>query len=137
MVQKDTKLVIITGMSGAGKTVAVQSFEDLGYFVVDNMLPNLIVRFLDIIEEDGDISKVALVMDLRSKGFYDLVVPTLDKLKNRPDTALQILFLEASDDDRKALTLYTFLKVYQLPLEFYYEVIFYKTLADVFSVAIT
>lgn len=96
---KKLQVVIVTGMSGAGKTVAVQSFEDLGYFVVDNMLPNLIVRFLDIIEEDGDISKVALVMDLRSKGFYDLVVPTLDKLKNRPDTALQILFLEASDEE--------------------------------------
>lgn len=96
---KKLQVVIITGMSGAGKTVAVQSFEDLGYFVVDNMLPNLMVRFLDIIEEEGDISKVALVMDLRSKGFYDLVVPMLDKLKNRPNTDLQILFLDANDEE--------------------------------------
>lgn len=98
-VTKKLQVVIITGMSGAGKTVAVQSFEDLGYFVVDNMLPNLMTRFLDIIEEEGDISKVALVVDLRSKGFYDLIVPTIDKLKKRDDADLQLLFLDASDEE--------------------------------------
>ncbi|WP_010622909.1 RNase adapter RapZ [Paucilactobacillus suebicus] len=96
---KKLQVIIITGMSGAGKTVAVQSFEDLGYFVVDNMLPNLMTRFLDIIEEEGDISKVALVVDLRSKGFYDLIVPTIDKLKKRDDADLQLLFLDASDEE--------------------------------------
>ncbi len=98
-VTKKLQVIIITGMSGAGKTVAVQSFEDLGYFVVDNMLPNLMTRFLDIIEEEGDISKVALVVDLRSKGFYDLIVPTIDKLKKRDDADLQLLFLDASDEE--------------------------------------
>lgn len=96
---KKLEVVIVTGMSGAGKTVAVQSFEDLGYFVVDNMLPKLMSRFLDIIEESGNVSKVAMVVDLRSKGFYDLVVPTLDQLKKRADADLQLLFLDATDEE--------------------------------------
>ncbi len=62
-------LVIITGMSGAGKTVAIQSFEDLGYFCIDNMPPNLIPKFWELIKESGKITKIALVVDLRSRSF--------------------------------------------------------------------
>ena len=47
------KLVIITGMSGAGKTVALQSFEDMGYYCVDNMPPSLLPKFWDLIKETG------------------------------------------------------------------------------------
>ena len=45
---KDMELVIITGMSGAGKTVAMQSFEDLGFYCIDNLPPELLVTFLDL-----------------------------------------------------------------------------------------
>lgn len=59
-------LIIITGMSGAGKTIAVQSLEDLGFFCVDNLPPVLIPKFAELIEQSkGKIAKVALVIDLR------------------------------------------------------------------------
>ena len=64
-------LVIITGMSGAGKTVAIQSFEDMGYFCVDNMPPSLIPKFWELIRESGKVTKIALVVDLRSRSFFD------------------------------------------------------------------
>ena len=70
----DNKLniVIITGMSGAGKTVAIQSFEDMGYFAVDNMPPNLIEKFVELLNTpDSKINKVAMVVDMRSRIFFD------------------------------------------------------------------
>ncbi|WP_461240581.1 RNase adapter RapZ [Paucilactobacillus sp. N302-9] len=96
---KHLEVVIITGMSGAGKTVAMQSFEDLGYFVVDNMLPNLLSRFLDIVKESVSITKVALVVDLRSKDFYDQIQPAFEELRNRQDVTTQLLFLDATDEE--------------------------------------
>lgn len=66
----DIQLVIITGMSGAGKTVAIQSFEDLGFFCVDNLPPSLLPKFLELMKESSSkMSKVALVMDLRAASF--------------------------------------------------------------------
>ncbi|HFI0114674.1 TPA: RNase adapter RapZ, partial [Streptococcus suis] len=56
-------LVIVTGMSGAGKTVAIQSFEDLGYFTIDNMPPTLLLKFLELIRQSKDNNKIALVVD--------------------------------------------------------------------------
>ena len=50
MPEKEMKLVIVTGMSGAGKTVAIQSFEDLGYFTIDNIPPTLVPKFLQLLE---------------------------------------------------------------------------------------
>ena len=75
------ELVIITGMSGAGKTVAVQSFEDLGYFCIDNMPPTLLPTFWELVKESGKISRIALVIDLRSRDFFkevDSLIATLD-----------------------------------------------------------
>ena len=78
---KDSDLVIITGMSGAGKTVAVQSFEDLGYFCVDNLPPTLLAKFLELMTDSGSkMSKVALVMDLRGREFFDHLFKALDDL---------------------------------------------------------
>ena len=64
------KLVIVTGMSGAGKTVAIQSFEDLGYFTIDNIPPTLVPKFLQLLETTNDIDKLALVVDMRSRSFF-------------------------------------------------------------------
>ena len=64
------ELVVITGMSGAGKTVAMQSFEDMGYFCVDNMPPSLLPKFWELVKESGKITKIALVIDLRSRAFF-------------------------------------------------------------------
>lgn len=94
---KKLNVVIITGMSGAGKTIAVQAFEDLGYFVIDNMLPTLAGKFIDVIKDSGEFDKVAMVMDSRSKGFYDLIQPTLAQLEKRHDLSVKVLFLDAND----------------------------------------
>lgn len=51
------QLVIISGMSGAGKTVAMQAFEDLGYFCIDNMPPSLMTKFWELVQESGKIKK--------------------------------------------------------------------------------
>jgi RNase adapter protein RapZ len=75
----DVQLVIITGMSGAGKTVAIQSFEDLGFFCVDNLPPTLLPKFLELMKESGNkMNKVALVMDLRGREFFDHLFKALD-----------------------------------------------------------
>ncbi|WP_209124979.1 RNase adapter RapZ [Alkalihalobacillus sp. BA299] len=98
--KEDIQIVIITGMSGAGKTVAVQSFEDLGYFCVDNLPPALIPKFIDLIESSGGkMNKVALVIDLRGREFFDHFFEVIDKLGNTPNLHLnpQVLFLDAKD----------------------------------------
>ena len=58
MTKKQLHLVIVTGMSGAGKTVAIQSFEDLGYFTIDNMPPALLPKFLQLVETKDDDHKL-------------------------------------------------------------------------------
>lgn len=90
-------LVIITGMSGAGKTVAIQSFEDMGYFCVDNMPPSLIPKFWELIRESGKVTKIALVVDLRSRSFFDEIQNMLAEIKNTQLIDTKILFLDASD----------------------------------------
>ncbi|EJF00210.1 RNase adapter RapZ [Liquorilactobacillus mali] len=93
------KLVVITGMSGAGKTVAVQSFEDLGYFCIDNMPPSLLPKFWELVRESGKINKVALVIDLRSRAFYDEIIELLRNLGSDNAIDTKILFLDASDEE--------------------------------------
>jgi RNase adapter protein RapZ len=94
----DIQMVIITGMSGAGKTVAIQSFEDLGFFCVDNLPPTLLPKFLELMEESGNkMNKVALVMDLRSRDFFDSLFTALDDLAEKSWVTPQILFLDAKD----------------------------------------
>lgn len=94
------QLVVVTGMSGAGKTVAMQSFEDLGYFCVDNMPPALLGKFWELVKESCKISKVALVIDLRSRAFYDEIFGMLQELDDGNDNLRpKILFLDASDEE--------------------------------------
>ncbi|ENN5864165.1 RNase adapter RapZ [Listeria monocytogenes] len=97
MASKQLKLVIITGMSGAGKTVAMQSLEDLGYFCVDNLPPSLLPKFWELMKESDKMDKIALVMDLRGREFYDSIEPALDELDNTNFITTKILFLEADD----------------------------------------
>ncbi|AMO86824.1 RNase adapter RapZ [Solibacillus sp. FSL W7-1472] len=92
------ELVIITGMSGAGKTVAVQSFEDLGYYCVDNLPPELLTTFLALMKDsEKKISRMAVVMDLRGREFFGSLIESLDALLDEEDILLRILFLESDD----------------------------------------
>lgn len=97
--EKEINLVIITGMSGAGKTVAIQKLEDLGFFCVDNLPPVLIPKFAELLNESGGkFDKVAMVIDLRGREFFDSLFAALDKIEKMEKIAYQILFLDASDD---------------------------------------
>ncbi|VED83411.1 P-loop ATPase protein family protein [Streptococcus pyogenes] len=92
MSDKHINLVIVTGMSGAGKTVAIQSFEDLGYFTIDNMPPALVPKFLELIEQTNENRRVALVVDMRSRLFFKEINSTLDSIESNPSIDFRILF---------------------------------------------
>ena len=96
---KKLDLVIITGMSGAGKTVAVQSFEDMGYYCIDNMPPNLVPTFIQLIQNAQKFDKLALVMDLRSQTFFDEIYESLSYVDDKPAIETKILFLDATDEE--------------------------------------
>ena len=90
------KLVIITGISGAGKNTALQVFENQGYFCTDN-LPGLVVEdFLRIIEEK-DIDKTAISIDIRSKHIFVDLKELLKKLQQSEYFDVKILFLDSDD----------------------------------------
>ncbi|MGM9525452.1 MAG: RNase adapter RapZ [Peptococcaceae bacterium] len=94
----NSNFVIITGLSGAGKSNAIKVFEDMGYFCVDNLPAPLIPKFAELcLQSDGKVSKIALVIDIRGDLFLDDLNHNLDELHNM-DIPYQILFLEASDD---------------------------------------
>ncbi|MGN1028987.1 MAG: RNase adapter RapZ, partial [Bacilli bacterium] len=92
------RFIIVTGLSGAGKTEATRSLEDMGYFCVDNLPPKLIPKFAEAcVQSQGKISKVALVIDIRGGIFFDDLFESLNYLKNQ-DFKYEILFLDASDE---------------------------------------
>ena len=93
------QLVIITGMSGAGKTVAIQSFEDMGYFCIDNMPPTLVPKFWELIKESGKVTKMALGVDLRSRSFFEQIQNMLIEIENTNFSDTSVLFLDASDEE--------------------------------------
>lgn len=95
---KHIKFMIVTGLSGAGKTQAIWCLEDLGFFCVDNLPPMLIPKFADLCaQSDGKINKIALVVDIRGGGFFDAVYETLENLE-ASGIKYEILFLDASDE---------------------------------------
>lgn len=99
MKQSETKLIIITGMSGAGKTVAVQSFEDLGFYCVDNLPPTLLPKFIELMKDASNtIRRVALVIDLRSREFFDALYESLDTIECEGWLEEHILFFDAKDE---------------------------------------
>jgi len=91
------RFVILTGLSGAGKTQAVRNLEDLGFFCVDNLPPVLIPKFAEACyQSNGNIDRIALVIDIRSGKFFDDLFESLSYLKEQ-GYEYEILFLEASD----------------------------------------
>jgi len=91
--------MIITGLSGAGKTKTVGVMEDLGYYCIDNLPPTLINDFLKIIETtEGRINKVCAVIDIRSKDFLNQFPKVVKSLKEREDINVRVIYLEASFD---------------------------------------
>jgi len=89
---------IITGQSGAGRSEAAKSFEDLGYFVVDNLPPALIGKMAELASASGNPARVAIVADVRGGVFFNELSRGLQDLKEL-NILYRILFLDASDED--------------------------------------
>ena len=92
------RFIIVTGLSGAGKSEATNTLEDMGYFCVDNLPPKLIKKFAEVCKQSqGSIDKVALVMDIRGGIFFDDLFESLSEL-SREQFQYEILFLDTSDE---------------------------------------
>lgn len=95
---KNIRVVIVTGMSGSGKSTALRALEDIGFFCVDNLPVVLLPKFLEIqTDASSEISKVALVMDLRERTFLERYTTIFLEMKEA-GYRIEILFLDASDD---------------------------------------
>lgn len=91
------EIVIVSGLSGSGKSQAANALEDLGYYCIDNMPPKLINNFLDIMTEDNtELEKAAFVIDARGGALLDDAQKALNDLKDN-EIPHKIIFLEASD----------------------------------------
>jgi UPF0042 nucleotide-binding protein len=92
------EVAVVTGLSGAGRSTAAKCLEDLGWFVVDNLPPELVATMVELgAQARGAITKVAVVMDVRSRAFTDdlaAIIKDLDTRGYKP----RVLFLEATDD---------------------------------------
>ena len=91
-------VVVITGMSGAGRTEAMHTFEDLGYYVIDNLPPRLLLTLAQVVGINSGVGRhLAIVCDLRSQGLFDELLDALDALSDH-DISYKILYLDASDE---------------------------------------
>jgi len=91
------EILIITGMSGAGKSLCVKYFEDIGYFCVDNLPPSLIPKFAEVtLQGKSPIEKIALIIDIRGGAMFLDLMPALLTL-DEMEIKYKILFLDASD----------------------------------------
>ncbi len=92
-------VVIVTGLSGAGKTKAIEWFEDKGYYCIDNIPPTLIRNFLDLaVTAPKKIKKAAFVIDIRGGEFLSDSKAVVDKLRASEDVNFRMLFIEASNE---------------------------------------
>lgn len=91
------EFLIVTGMSGAGRSTAANALEDLGWYVVDNLPPQILPPLLDLTDMGGsNLPKVAAVVDVRGRGLFDDFPGVAKALRRRG--SVKVLFLDASDD---------------------------------------
>ncbi len=92
------ELLIVTGMSGAGKSHAANALEDIGFYCVDNVPPLIIPNFIELLGEEGsDFKKLAIITDIRGGELFKDIIDILSRLKNE-DISYKILYLTAEDD---------------------------------------
>ena len=96
---KNLKIIIITGLSGSGKSTAIAAFEDSDFYCVDNMPVDLLPKFLELpIEEHAsEIAGLVFVMDLREKGFLSKYSSVFESIRQKGYN-FEILFLEADEE---------------------------------------
>lgn len=93
-----SRIIIVTGMSGSGKTQACRYLEDFGYFCVDNLPPVFIPKFVELCTHAaGHFNKMVFVVDTRSREFFDDLVQVLDAM-DKENQDYEMLFMDASDD---------------------------------------
>jgi UPF0042 nucleotide-binding protein len=98
MSESGIEVAVVTGLSGAGRSTAAKCLEDLGWFVVDNLPPELIATMVELgVQARGAITKVAVVMDVRSRAFTEDLSSVIKDLDNRGYKP-RVLFLEATDE---------------------------------------
>ena len=91
------EFLIITGLSGAGKSRAIDALEDIGFYCVDNIPPKLIIAFYEMSKQaKGTLSRVAVVTDIRGGDMFSSLFETLDQMKSE-NKEYKILFLDAND----------------------------------------
>jgi len=96
----DLHLVIITGLSGAGKSQAIRAMEDIDYFCIDNLPPTMLLQFIQLWQQaaaDNPGNKIAVCIDIRSGIFFDTFLSTVDQL-DQEGVKYDIVFLDASED---------------------------------------
>lgn len=92
------EVIIVTGLSGAGKTQAIREFEDLNYFCIDNMPPQFVQKFGELCKQtNGNVSKLAFVIDIRGREFFDYIDNVLEWFEEN-SINYKILFLDCSDE---------------------------------------
>ncbi|MDF2968062.1 MAG: hypothetical protein K0Q93_1840 [Nocardioidaceae bacterium] len=98
MTASSGQLLLVTGMTGAGRSTAAGVLEDLGWFVIDNLPPQLIGQVLELVKgHDRDENRIAVVVDARSRWFFTALRGALDELAGR-GTRPTVLYLEATDE---------------------------------------
>lgn len=98
MNKQGLELIVITGLSGAGRTQAMQSLEDQGFFCVDNLPPTFLVKFAELCAQSrGKVSKAAIVCDLRGGEFFSSLSEALSNLE-KEGFHIEVLFLDAADE---------------------------------------
>ena len=91
-------IVIITGMSGSGRTQALHVFEDMGYFCIDNLPPSLVLQLAQLVGINSGVGRhLAVTSDLRSQGLFDELLDTIQSLREH-EMSCKVVFLEASDE---------------------------------------
>ena len=93
----ELEVALVTGMSGAGRSTAARALEDLGWFVIDNLPPSLLQQAVQLARASDDITKMAVVVDVRGKSFFTHLSQALAALP-AVGIGVRTLFLESSDD---------------------------------------
>ncbi len=93
------QLLIVTGMSGSGKSSVMDVMEDIGYYCIDNIPPKLIGRFVDLCRKsETNINRIAVAVDIRTGDMFAEIFRSWQALKSEKDVEVKVLFIEASDE---------------------------------------
>jgi len=94
---KEIRLVVLSGPSGAGKSTAIKALEDLGFFCVDNLPVTLLPKFMELLARGGEISRVAVVVDVREREFLKAFGSVFSELKEA-GCSVELVYLDTSDE---------------------------------------